>query len=147
MRQRLSWPSFCNHGRHKRLITKVCRQRGELRPPRISPPRQFFVVAGSRGNGLPAGLALHAELKALSAAGRGGEQALYAAGRNAAQLLGLQNQIGTIAPGATADMLLVNGDPLSQSGDALNIVAVVRNGRIFSLVRLLDRAPADVSVE
>jgi TolB protein len=121
-------------------------------PRRIATPPELatsalFVVAGSRGNGLPAGLALHAELKALSSAGRGGEHALYAAGRNAAQLLGLRRKIGTISPGAVADLLLVNGDPLSDSDDALKIVAVVRNGRFFSLVRLLDQAQMNKNVE
>lgn len=122
-------------------------------PPRriANPPAlatsALFVVAGSRGNGLPPGLALHAELKALSAAGRGGEQALHAAGRNAAQLLGLRHKIGAISAGAVADLLLLNGDPLSDSDDVLKIVAVVRNGRFFSLVRLLDQAQTDMNVE
>ncbi|MBT6208928.1 MAG: hypothetical protein HOI35_02760, partial [Woeseia sp.] len=61
--------------------------------------------------------------------------------------LGLRRKIGTISPGAVADLLLVNGDPLSDSDDALKIVAVVRNGRFFSLVRLLDQAQMNKNVE
>ncbi len=107
----------------------------------------IVVVAGSRGNHLPAGLGLHAELRALSFAGRSGAQALHSVGRNASQLLGLQQKIGVISPGAVADLLLINGDPLNNSDDALNIVAVVRNGRFFSLVRLLDQAREEATVE
>ena len=96
-----------------------------------------LILAGSRPNGMPAGLALHAELRALAAAGLSGEQVLHAAGKNVARMLGLENQIGTITPGALADLVLVNGDPLYNVDDVLNIVAVVRNGRFFSVVRLL----------
>jgi hypothetical protein len=105
------------------------------------------VVAGSKPNGLPAGQGLHAELLALAAAGLNGEQVLQAAGRNAARMLGLENQVGTILPGAVADLVLVAGDPLARPTDLLNIVAVVRNGRFFSLVSLLERARVAENVE
>jgi len=106
-----------------------------------------LLVAGSEPNGLPAGQALHAELRALQAAGLSGEQSLHAVGKNAAKMLGLENQIGTITPGAMADLVLVAGDPLNNVDDVLRIVAVVRNGRFFSLISLLERAANPVSVE
>jgi len=123
-----------------------------------APPRRFgsvpllatssaSVVAGSKPNRLPPGLALHAELHALASAGMNGEQVLLAAGKNAATVLGLANQVGTIIPGAVADLVLVAGDPLASVSDSLKIVAVVRNGRFYSLVSLLERAAARHSVE
>lgn len=121
------------------------------------PPRRFSelpnlagassVVVGSKPNGLPAGLALHAELLALSAAGLSGEQVLRAAGANAADALGLDEQLGRIVPGALADLVLVSGDPEHRIADALNIVAVVRNGRFYSLIRLLEDARGTTAVE
>jgi hypothetical protein len=105
------------------------------------------IVLGSEPNGLPAGLALHAELRALQAAGLDGERVLHAAGKRPALMLGLENQIGTITPGARADLVLVSGDPLNDVSDALNIVAVVRNGRFYSLVSLLERAANARDVE
>lgn len=108
---------------------------------------QANIVAASRPNGLPPGLALHAELLALKSAGLGGEQVLHAAGRNAAQILGLENQIGTITPGSMADLLLISGDPLNRTDDLIRIVAVVRNGRFFSLVSLLERIEQNSIVE
>lgn len=104
-------------------------------------------AAGSAENRMPPGLGLHAELCALVAAGLTGEQALHAAGRNAAAALGIENQAGTIVPGAVADLVLVAGDPLEDVSDALNIVAVVRNGRFFSLVSLLEKAIDTATVE
>ena len=68
-------------------------------------------------------------------------------GKNAATMLGLDNQIGTITPGAMADLILVGGDPLNNFDDLLRIVAVVRNGRFFSLVSLLERVTPVTSVE
>ena len=105
------------------------------------------IVAGSKPNRMPSGLALHAELRGLAAAGLDGEQILHAAGKNSARALGLENQVGTITPGGLADLVLVRGDPLGNIEDTLNIVAVVRNGRFFSLVSLLERAQTAANVE
>lgn len=102
------------------------------------------IMLGSKPSGLPPGLALHAEMRALAAAGLRGDEVLRATGANPAVVLGLENQIGRIAEGALADMVLVSGDPLARVADALNIVAVIRNGRFYSLVSLLERA-RDVS--
>ena len=122
------------------------------------PPRRFAapplldgvattVVAGSKPNRMPPGIALHAELLSLTEAGLTAEQALHAVGRNPAKALGLEFQVGTLTPGAVADLVLVRGDPLADIGDSLNVVAVVRNGRFFSMVSLLERGRPDTSVE
>ncbi len=105
------------------------------------------VVLGSKPNGMPPGLALHAELRALTATGLSGDQVLKATGQNAARILGLAGKIGQITPGARADLVLVTGDPLLNVATALNIIAVVRNGRFFSLVSLLERAQDNNTVE
>jgi hypothetical protein len=98
------------------------------------------IVLGSRTNGLPPGLGLHAELLALSGAGLDTEHVLRAAGINVARVLGLGLQLGRIAPGASADLVLVDGDPLNDIRDTLKIVGVVRNGRFFSTIGLLERS-------
>ena len=105
------------------------------------------MVLGSLGNGLPAGIASHAELRALQAAGLKPEQALRAAGVNAAASLGVDPQLGRIATGAVADLILVDGDPLTSVDDVLHVVAVVRNGRFFSVAGLIDRAADTQNVE
>jgi hypothetical protein len=122
------------------------------------PPRRFAslpalagvagtIVSGSKPNRMPPGIAVHAELLALAEAGLTGEQALHAVGRNAARALGLEFQVGAIMPGAVADLVLVRGDPLADVGDSMNVVAVIRNGRFFSLVSLLERARRTEIVE
>lgn len=97
------------------------------------------VVLGSKPGGLPPGLALHAELRALAAAGLSGDQVLRAAGANVGKALGLEQQIGVVQAGALADLVVVTGDPLKNVADTLKIIAVVRNGRFYSLISLLER--------
>lgn len=121
-------------------------------PRRFSEPldlkaRASAMVLGSYQNGLPPGIALHAEFRALVAAGLKPEQSLKAAGVNAAAALGLDPLIGRIGVGAAADLVFVDGDPLSGIEAALNVVAVVRNGRFFSVRGLLDRVNSPESVE
>lgn len=105
------------------------------------------IVLGSAANGLPPGVGLHAELRALAGAGLDTEHALRTAGINAAAALGLGLRLGRIAPGAAADIVLVDGDPLADIDDALNVVGIVRNGRFFSTIGLLERVPAAQLVE
>jgi hypothetical protein len=105
------------------------------------------MVLGSEPSGLPAGIALHAELRALVAARLKPEQALRAAGVNAAAALGVDPTLGRIATGAVADLVFVDGDPLSDIDEALNVVAVLRNGRFFSVAGLIDRVKAAEIVE
>ncbi|HEX5765590.1 MAG TPA: hypothetical protein VFY27_08485 [Woeseiaceae bacterium] len=114
------------------------------RPPNLAGASS--IVVGSKPNALPPGLGLHAELQALQGAGLSGDVLLRAVGANAADALGYR-ELGRIEPGAMADLVLVSGDPGNQILDALNIVAVVRNGRFFSLVRLLEEATSSGIVE
>lgn len=109
--------------------------------------RTSSVIVGSLPNRLPPGLALHAELLALHAAGLPGDQVLKAAGMNAAAALRLQGEIGVVAPGALADFVLVSGDPLNRPADAANVIAVVRNGRFYSLGGLLERQTQGSNVD
>jgi len=103
-------------------------------------PQSTSIVLGSEPNGLPPGVALHAEFLALSEAGLDQEHVLRTAGINAAKALGLGLQAGRIAPGSSADLVLVDGDPLNDIRDTLKIVGVVRNGRFFSTIGLIERS-------
>ncbi len=105
------------------------------------------IVLGTAPNGLAPGLGVHAELYALEAAGLEPEQALRAAGVNAAAALGVDPTLGRIAAGAVADLVFVDGDPLSDLADALKVVAVVRNGRFFSVAGLVERKETVETVE
>jgi len=98
------------------------------------------IVLGSKPNGLPPGIALHAEFRALAQAGLSQEQVLRAAGVNASAALGFGLRLGRLAVGAKADLVLVDGDPLANIDDAQKVIGVVRNGRFFSAIGLIERA-------
>ena len=68
------------------------------------------------------------EVELLREAGMSAEDSLRAATINGAELMGLQNEIGTLDVGKAADVILVKGDPLA-SVDALRSVRrIYRNG-------------------
>jgi imidazolonepropionase-like amidohydrolase len=70
------------------------------------------------------------EVRALKLSGLSNDSILRMATSEAASVLGLSDRIGTIAPGKVADVVLVDGDPLSDI-DALGRVAlVVKEGRV-----------------
>ena len=103
--------------------------------------------ADGKPNGMPPGIALHAEFRALADAELTAEQVLRAAGVNAAAALGLGLQLGRLAPGSVADLVIVDGDPLANVADLQKVVGVVRNGRFFSAIGLIERARTASNVE
>lgn len=78
--------------------------------------------------GLAHGVSVHHELQLLVAAGLTPPAALRAATSLPADRFGLTDR-GRIAPGARADLLLVDGDPTTNIGDTLSIRDVWRRGR------------------
>jgi imidazolonepropionase-like amidohydrolase len=59
------------------------------------------------------------------------EQALHTATTNAAELLGKEKELGAVAPGYLADLVAVEGDPLSDINVVLNNVKwVMKDGAI-----------------
>jgi len=61
--------------------------------------------------------------------------ALGAATIEAARLLDLSDQVGTLEPGKIADLLLVAGDPLAEPQlwrDPARVVAVVQAGKVVA---------------
>ncbi len=104
-------------------------------------------VVTSRSTGLSTGEALPTEIRAMQIAGLTPEQTLRGMGVNAAAALMADPYLGRIATGAAADLIFVDGDPLADIGDVLNVVAVVRNGRFYSVSGLIDRAKSAESVE
>ena len=59
--------------------------------------------------------------------------AIVAATVNAADLLGLASEIGTIEPGKSADVVAVRGDPLADVGVLRNMNFVMARGRVHRL--------------
>ncbi|HEX8136491.1 MAG TPA: amidohydrolase family protein [Pyrinomonadaceae bacterium] len=71
------------------------------------------------------------EFQYMVEAGMSPMQAILAATRNAADLLGQSNHIGTIQPGRYADLVAVQGDPLTNIKLLQNISFVMKEGQIY----------------
>lgn len=95
------------------------------------------IVAGSGAAEVAAGIALHAEIRWLVQGGFQPVEALRMATSAAARSVGLHEEIGTLAPGRVADLLIVEGDPLSNIGDLTRIDTVMIGGEIRRLHDLL----------
>jgi imidazolonepropionase-like amidohydrolase len=74
------------------------------------------------------GFALHDELELLVAAGVTPLAALQSATSGPARAFGLTATVGAIAPGQAADLVLLDGDPLTDIRNTRRIRAVVLNG-------------------
>ena len=59
-------------------------------------------------------------------------QALQAASRDAAKVMGVSNEMGTIEVGKTADLVLLDADPLKSISNTRKIDAVILRGQLFS---------------
>jgi imidazolonepropionase-like amidohydrolase len=94
------------------------------------------VPAGVRiAFGTDAGVSLHGrnadEFLLMVQHGMTAMTAIVAATVNAADLLGLSAEIGTIEPGKHADIVAVTGDPLTDVGTLRSMSFVMRGGRVY----------------
>ena len=87
------------------------------------------------------GFGLHDELALLVEAGLPPHAALQAATRDAASFL-QRDDVGTIAPGKLADLVLLDADPLQNIRNSRRIAAVIAGGRLHARAAL-ERTLAD----
>jgi len=88
------------------------------------------VLAGSDSPNqlLPPGASLHRELRLLVGAGLSPKDALLAATREPARLLGAADTLGVVQPGAVADFVVLTADPLADIANLALIQMVVAYG-------------------
>src|SRR5208283_905383 len=89
------------------------------------------------------GFSLHDELALLVTAGFSPMEALQAATRNAASYLGTLDSYGTVEKGKTADLVVLNANPLDDIRNTQKIAGVMIGGRLFPKPAL-DKMLADV---
>jgi imidazolonepropionase-like amidohydrolase len=69
-------------------------------------------------------------------------QALQTATVHAAAALNASDDLGAIAPGRLADIVLVEGDPLADIRNARQVRMVIKNGVVYRLEELLRQPSA-----
>src|SRR5881628_125622 len=78
------------------------------------------------------GASVPMELEAMQAAGLTPLDVLIAATRNGARALGLGQHEGTVTAGATADLVVLDADPLTDIRNVRRVALVVRRGEIYT---------------
>ena len=84
---------------------------------------------------LPTGV--HEEMALLVAAGFTPLEAIRAATANAARIIGVEEDLGTVSVGRIADLVLLDRDPANDIRNTRRISAVVQAGRV------VNRGPRD----
>jgi imidazolonepropionase-like amidohydrolase len=86
------------------------------------------LVAGT--DALP-GFALHRELELYAQAGIPPAEVLRIATLDAARLMKRDAELGSVAPGKLADLILVDGDPARRISDIRRVSLVVKGGTVY----------------
>ena len=107
--------------------------------------RQFVAAGGlllagpdPTGNGgvIP-GFGDQRELELLVEAGFTPVEAIRIGTLNGATYLGLQDRIGSIAPGKNADLFIVKGNPAANINDVENVILVFKDGVAYDSAKLI----------
>jgi imidazolonepropionase-like amidohydrolase len=102
-----------------------------------------LLVAGTDPTGyggVVAGYANQREIELLAEAGFAPVEAIKIATLNGATYLGRQDQIGTLAPGSQADLVVVRGDPATRIADIENVEVVFKHGIGYDPAKLAGAA-------
>ncbi|HEY8211759.1 MAG TPA: amidohydrolase family protein, partial [Myxococcaceae bacterium] len=94
------------------------------------------IVAGT--DALP-GFSLHRELELYTEAGIPAPKVLQIATLGSARVMKKDKELGSIAPGKLADLILVDGDPSKNMSDIRKVRTVIKDGTRF-VVSELDQA-------
>lgn len=83
------------------------------------------------GTDMAPGFGLHRELELYVEAGIPAPEVLALATVDAARVMGVEDELGSIEPGKLADLIIVDGDPALDIGDIRRVVTVVKDGRVY----------------
>ncbi|OIN56302.1 amidohydrolase family protein [Arsenicibacter rosenii] len=97
------------------------------------------VTTGTDSPFVPYGTSLHTELQSFVGAGLSPYEALRSATLWAAETVGVSKDLGSVEPGKLADLVIVNGDPLTKIKDAWNVSVVLKNGEVLLIDELLKK--------
>ncbi|HYV48481.1 MAG TPA: amidohydrolase family protein [Myxococcaceae bacterium] len=97
------------------------------------------IVAGADSTDEVAGFGYHRELELYEDAGIPAPKVLQIATLGAARVMKKDQELGTIAPGKLADLILVDGDPSKHISDIRKVRTVIKDGTRY-VVSELDQA-------
>ena len=93
-----------------------------------------------------AGFGDQREVELLVEAGFTPAEAIQIASSNGAQFLGESDSIGTLAPGKTADLVLIHGDPAKNIADIEKVETVFKDGVGYDSAKLIESVRGSVGL-
>ncbi len=103
--------------------------------PQVAAGAAKIIRAGGRvgvgAHGQLQGLGYHWELWALASGGLTPTEALTAATRHGAEIIGVAQDIGTVEAGKLADLVVLNSDPMDNIRNTADLALVVKGGEVF----------------
>jgi imidazolonepropionase-like amidohydrolase len=96
--------------------------------------------------GVIAGFGDQREVELLVEAGFTPLEAIHIATSNGAEFLGELEKIGTLAPGKSADLVVIQGDPSANIKDIENVELVFKDGVGYDSAKLIDSAKGMVGL-
>jgi len=85
------------------------------------------------------GYSLHTELQRLVAAGLSPQEALDSATLRPAEFFSIEDKLGLIPPGYTADLILLSANPLENIGNTRAVELVLKGGKVVNRQQLHQR--------
>jgi imidazolonepropionase-like amidohydrolase len=78
------------------------------------------------------------EMRLMQDSGLTPLEVLRASSTNGAQVLGLAGKVGVVAPGMLADLVLLDADPLADTGNVGKVYRVIKNGVVYEPEKLME---------
>jgi hypothetical protein len=103
---------------------------------------QSAIVAGTDAPNMPGGIGLQAEIELYVRGGMTPVEALQTATVNAAKALGASADLGSIEPGKLADMVILDGDPLTDIRNTRKVHTVIKNGEVHDMKEIMSGIPS-----
>ncbi|MEM8766985.1 MAG: amidohydrolase family protein, partial [Pseudomonadota bacterium] len=113
--------------------------------PQVAAQARKIIRAGGRvgigAHGQLQGLGYHWELWALASGGLTNLEALTAATRHGAEMIGVAEDVGTLSVGKLADVLVLTANPLENIRNSNSLALVVKNGELYDAATMDKRWP------
>ncbi|NIR52329.1 amidohydrolase family protein [candidate division KSB1 bacterium] len=112
----------------------------EIGPKIVDTFRRAYETGVKIAFGTDSGVSKHGEntreFELMVEGGMPPMEAIQAATRVAAELLGVQDELGTLEKGKTADIIAVDGDPLANISSLREVAFVMKEGKIYKQNRV-----------
>ena len=116
--------------------------------PLIARHANELLQAGGRvgigSHGQLQGLGYHWELWSVASGGMTNHDALRAATLMGADIIGFDNDLGSIEPGKLADILVLDANPLENIRNSNTVNMVMKNGRLYNASTLAEIYPREL---